>query len=246
MTSHFATQANVQKISNSPQRAKRFKECCKFKDLKSIKIKLDVKTRWDSGYLMMSQAVYLRKAIDQFIDDADDNEHLYLYKLSSDEWNMCEILITILMPFKQASQTLQQGTRPSIDEVFYTYESLFNKIDQLKATFMLPRYLKKDWVNALHVAVDAMSAKLGKHYDHTDQPFVYPEGVILEPCGKLALFEQELFPGHNMAQKYKDACRKRYVDDYELAVQAIDEESEDPSLPLSKGKFSEHAYYGGY
>ena len=159
---------------------------------------------------------------------------------------MCEILITILMPFKQASQTLQQGTRPSIDEVFYTYESLFNKIDQFKATFMLPRYLKKDWVNALHIAVNAMSAKLGKHYDRTDQPFVYPEGVILEPCGKLALFEQELFPGHNMAQKYKDACRKRYVDDYELAVQAIDEESEDPSLPSSKGKFSEHAYYGGY
>jgi len=46
-----------------------------------------------------------------------------------------------------------------------------------------------------------------------DQPFVYPEDVIMEICGKLALFEQGSFPGHNMVQKCKD--HKHYIDDYE-------------------------------
>ena len=195
---------------------------------------------------MISRAVYLWAAIDQFIDDAEEREKvLKRYELSPVEWNMSELLLTILMPFKQASQILQQTTRPSIDEVFYTYEFLFNKIDQLKATFNLPENQDKDWVQTLHIAVKAMSKKLVKHYNRADKPFVYFEGVILEPRGKLVLFQQKSFPGHNMASKYKDACRKRYTTEYQSSAWVEDGEEEAQSS--RKRTFSERdEYHGGY
>ena len=145
-------------------------------------------TRWDSAYTMLARAVYLRKAVDHFVVHPDDT--LEKYKLSNMEWEIAELLVTILLPFKKASTTLQSTSRPAIDEVFWTYEQSFNKIDKLKKTLCLPEHESKPWVEELHAAVDKMLAKLRKHYDKTDKPYVYPDGVILEPCGKLILFKQ--------------------------------------------------------
>jgi hypothetical protein len=36
-----------------------------------------------------------------------------------------------------------------------------------------------------------MSKKLAKYYTKTDKPYVYADGVILEPQGKLVHFDQE-------------------------------------------------------
>ena len=41
--------------------------------------------------------------------------------------------------FKKATTTLQSASHPAIDELFWTYETLFNKIDMLKATFSLEK-----------------------------------------------------------------------------------------------------------
>ena len=137
------------------------------------------------------------------------------------EWEMCELLVTILLPFKKTSLILQRTTRPSIDEVFYTYESLFNKIDKLKATFSLPAYQDKEWAIQLHNAVEVMSVKLAKHYDRTAKPYVYPNSVILEPCGKLVLFKQETFEEHYQAE-YNMACQDHYIKEYESALLQVD------------------------
>ena len=62
-----------------------------------------------------------------------------------------------------------------------------------------------------------MAGKLHKHYDLTAKPFVYPDRVILEPCGKLILFKQQTWAAH-YSEQYRTACRKRYVDQYETAT----------------------------
>ena len=161
---------------------------------------------------MLARAVYLRKAVEHFVSDADDK--LLKYKLSAREWEMAELLVTILLPFKTASTTLQSTTRPSIDRVFWTYEILFNKIDKLKSTFCLPTYSHRAWVHELHVAVDNMASKLRKYYDQTDKPYVYSDGVILEPCGKLLLFKQQTWEPH-LAEQYRKDARDRYIKNYE-------------------------------
>ena len=67
----------------------------------------DVATRWDSAYRMLARALFLRKAIDQFIGDEDDESdkdgHLSMYKLTKKEWDQAGVIVTILLPFKLTS-----------------------------------------------------------------------------------------------------------------------------------------------
>jgi len=176
----------------------------------------DIKTRWDSAYRMLARALYLRKAIDHFVDDEDDD--FAMYKLTKKEWNQVAVLVSILLPFKITSQRLQATKRPAIDSVFWIYESLFNKIDALKATFNLPEYADEEWIQELHAGVEQLSIKLEKYYDKTDVPFVYPDSCLLEPKGKDILFKQQNFGGgggRNWAEEYKRSCRNRYIRQYE-------------------------------
>ena len=82
---------------------------------------LNCSTRWDSAYNMFTRACYLRKIIDHFMIDDDDRkskQRLVKYKLSDREWEMCELLVIILLPFKKISTILQSTSHPAIDEVF--------------------------------------------------------------------------------------------------------------------------------
>jgi len=128
---------------------------------------------------------------------------------------MCGLIVTMLMPFKRANIALQGASHPAIDEVVWTYESLFNKINMVKETLSRPEYVDRLWADQLHDAMDQMATKLRTHYDATDKPFVYPDGVILEPKGKLILFKQHTFEPH-LCEQYSNACRQCYIDNYEL------------------------------
>lgn len=174
----------------------------------------DVVTRWDSAYKMLSRALYLRKAIDHFVDEDEDLASL---KLTKKEWDQAAVIVTILLPFKVTSQRLQATKRPAIDSVFWDYEALFNKIDAIKETLNKPEYMDKEWAQELHIGVQQLSEKLEKYYNKTSAPFVYPDSCILEPRGKLILFKQERFGGggSNYAEQYKENCRNRYIREYE-------------------------------
>jgi len=130
-------------------------------------MRYDVPTRWNSAYLMLIRACYLRKTIDQYIHDQEDEaKHLKLwqYKLSRTEWEQVETLIAILLPFKTISVKLQKTSRPRIDHVFWSYENLFNNIDDLQTMLSRPRHRNKPWTKSLAVAVDQMRLKLSKYY----------------------------------------------------------------------------------
>ena len=183
--------------------------------LKPLRLLNDIVTRWDSAYRMLSRALYLRKAIDAFVNDDDEFEDL---RLSKKEWNQASVICTILLPFKIASTRLQSTKRPGIDSVFWDYENLFNKIDALKATFAQADYCNEEWVQELHAGVEKMSLKLQKYYTRTNLPSAYSDSCILEPKGKLLLFQQAGFGGEQggrYAEKYKQECRERYVKHYE-------------------------------
>jgi hypothetical protein len=87
----------------------------------------DVVTRWGSCHDMLERAVYLRKAIDAFVKDL----HFSELEISANEWTQVEFVLNILIPFKATCMCLQQTSHPSIEVVFYTYESLFNELDRL-------------------------------------------------------------------------------------------------------------------
>ena len=95
----------------------------------------DIITRWDLVYKILARALFLWKAIDQFVDDENKDNDLSIYKLIRKEWDQAEVIVMILLSFKLTRIHLQATKRPGIDMVFWEYESLFNKIDAIKSTF---------------------------------------------------------------------------------------------------------------
>src|SRR5438046_10242116 len=52
-----------------------------------------------------------------------------------------------------------------------------------------PDYCNEEWVQELHAGVEKMSLKLQKYYTRTNLPSAYSDSCILEPTGKLLLFQ---------------------------------------------------------
>src|SRR5436190_1299712 len=80
---------------------------------------------------MLARALFLRKAIDQFVDDENEDNDLSIYKLTRKEWDQAGVIVTILLPFKLTSVRLQATKRPGIDMIFWEYESLFNNYETI-------------------------------------------------------------------------------------------------------------------
>jgi hypothetical protein len=84
----------------------------------------------------------------------------------------------------------------------------------LKFTLNLAQCVNEEWAQDVRQAVEKMSVKLRKHHDNTAKPFVYPDGVILEPCVKLIPLKQVTWD-QRYVEQYRLACRKGFVDKYQ-------------------------------
>jgi hypothetical protein len=197
----------------------KFIQSCKDSNVKPLRMRIDVPTRWNSAYTMMARAIYLQPAIERFVRDNRGNSKVDPTELSGAEWELVEMLTSILLPFKTTSQQLQCTSRPGIDQVFWVYETLFNKIDKLTSTIKKAIGKKKPWAKALQGAIEEMGSKLSKYYEKTGLPFVYSDSVILDPFCKLLLFEQASFREANGHMKWKETytkgCRQRFVEQYQ-------------------------------
>jgi hypothetical protein len=107
----------------------KFLKACEYHDRRELRLIYDCPTRWNSVYDMLSRALYLRPAIEAFLDK---DPKLSKLRLSDSEWDKAELMLAILRPFKIASVRLQGMRKPGIDKVFYYYESLFDDIDKVK------------------------------------------------------------------------------------------------------------------
>ena len=171
----------------------------------------DNPTRWNSVFLMLQRALYLRKAIEYFLRR---NPTYDQYKLSTMEWKQVEFLVYILHPFQACSSRLEGTTRPGIAKVFWVYESLFNELDRLSDLMEDPENSEHQWLKALKPALDAMVATLQKYYNKTSGKSVYFNGVLFEPRSKLSLFRQASWTDVDI-QAYLADTRELYVEEYE-------------------------------
>ena len=176
----------------------------------------DNPTRWNSAYKLLDRAIYLRKAIEKFLDDETPKlkKILKKFKLTKTEWDQAEFMLNILLPFEACSARLEATTRPGIAKVFWVYESLFNEIDRLTTIMKNHRSAHHKWLKASELAFDSMSAKLRKYYKDTENQFVYPDAVIFQPRSKLALFQQKSWEAHHI-KNYSTGCRERFLTEYQ-------------------------------
>ena len=164
---------------------------------------------------MCEHGVYLRKMIDTYISQ-QNFAHL---EISQQEWKRVEFLLDILEPFKRCNDHMEAMKHPSIKKVFWIYESLYNEINHLMKVMDMTVGRDSEWVKELLPVFKDMRTKLTKYYDKTAIPFVYGDGMILDPCLKLYLTKQPTWSGgkrgpYSMAG-YSTSCRKRYCKQYE-------------------------------
>ena len=67
---------------------------------------------------MLARALFLWKAIDQFVDDENEDNDLSIYKLIRKEWDQVEVIVMILLSFKLTNIYLQATKQPGIDMIF--------------------------------------------------------------------------------------------------------------------------------
>jgi len=118
---------NLKKTKSSPQRKEMFHDLCTKYRIRPLEMIQDVVTRWGYAHDMLERAIYLRKPIDAFVKDLSFPD----LQLSPTEWTQVEFVFNILLPLKATSMRLQQTSRPAMEAVFYTYETLFNELDRL-------------------------------------------------------------------------------------------------------------------
>jgi hypothetical protein len=169
-------------VRRSPQRFEAFRKACESLSIRAITIPLPVKTRWSSDFRMMQATLYLRKAINRFIDDwqSDRYQDISEYRLTNAEWAMMEVLHMILLPFQRCTKRFE--TNGEIDYVFFAYDTMFEYLKDVLAALKkreLGRILSQ---SQLINAVNHMIDKLKEYYILTKQSEkVFTDAMILNP-----------------------------------------------------------------
>lgn len=112
-------------INASPQRRDKFKDLQKATRNPQLVPIQDVRTRWNSTYLMLQRAKRLRSELDTFCR-LYDIDHLML---SSDEWRQIDYLLCLTKPFYIYTMALSKTKDVTIHNIFSLYNQLFKHLE---------------------------------------------------------------------------------------------------------------------
>jgi len=135
----------------------------------------------------------MRQAINLYVTEERDLAYL---ALSNPEWDQCGALLTILYPFKVQSTRIQQTDRPTIHRVYWSYERMFNTIDELRDDLQNSlahgRRKDRDWIMQLLNAINEIERKLKSYYTAATH-YVFSKACLFHPATKISLFESGSF-----------------------------------------------------
>ena len=129
-----------------------------------MKVLQDVKTRWNSTYLMSVRCLRLRAAIDQFWVQMGGESSGASLKLDPREWKIIEYLVELMHPYATQGAALSASVRPTIDLVWEKYNLLFDHLDKQKAKLQRKSHT---WKKQLLPALEAAKDKLSSYYEET-------------------------------------------------------------------------------
>lgn len=180
-------------IHASPQRLETFENLQKdpdHADLRQRDPKLkpiqDVKTRWNSTYLMLRRAKRLRGFFQPFCEEYDCKEMLP----SEEEWRQIDYLLYITEPFFYYTTELSKTRDVTVHLVFKIYNALFEHLEQLKKQL---RRKRVHWKKHMLESLEAGRVKLDEYYSQTDnvKGHVFAISTMLAPDNRFQFFQSD-------------------------------------------------------
>lgn len=187
-------------MNSSPQRQEQFFE------LQSNSPKLvpiqDVRTRWNSTFLMLRRAKRLRPIFDQYCL----RENLTDLMLDQEHWRQIDYLLWITQPFFKFTTALSKSKDITVHSVFGIYNTLF---DHLEKSINQLRRKKVPWKKTMLKALEASKQKLGDYYHNTKEIHgdLFAIATILAPQYKLQFFSSWAEDGIDYSERYQKSIR---------------------------------------
>jgi hypothetical protein len=185
-------------VNASPQRRETFY------NLQTTNVKLvpiqDVRTRWNSTFLMLRRAKRLRPIFAPFCAEYDCEEML----LHEEEWRQVDYLLCITEPFFNYTTQLSKTRDVTAHYVFRIYNKLFEHLEQSMKQLRRKRML---WKKQMLHALEAGRLKLDEYYSQTDniRGHIYAISTMLAPVNKFKFFLTK-----DWDQKWRDTYRKSF------------------------------------
>lgn len=174
-------------VSKSPQRREIFLGLLnQTKERKVVPLQ-DVKTRWNSTYLMLQRAKRLQSVFNEFPSHSNCPE----LKLSQEECRQIEYLLCLTQPFFKFTTALSKTKDVTAHSIFIIYNRLFDHLD--KSIYQL-RPKKVPWKKLMLSALKAARQKLRNYYAETDNTpnDLYAIGTMVGPSNKFQFFKPRI------------------------------------------------------
>jgi hypothetical protein len=167
----------------------------------------DVKTRWNSTFLMLQRAKNLQTICDKYCSECGLSDLV----LTGDEWKQIDYLLSITQPFFNFTTVLSKTKDVTIHIVFSIYNQLF---DHLEKSIDQLRRKKARWQITMRTTLEYAAQKLRGYYAETDEAHgdLYAIATIMAPQNKLDYFSGKDWKGPYREQ-YRESLEK-YLEPY--------------------------------
>ncbi|CAB4488750.1 unnamed protein product [Rhizophagus irregularis] len=171
----------IAKVRASPQRRECFSMQCTVLKIKDLELIPDIRTRWNSTYMMMNRALYLCEPL-HYMASADNELKIYL--LSDEDWNRIQEVESLMECFQTATLAMSEANHPTLCQTIPIYNYLLDIIED----FIDQKKPSEDVV----IAANNAKEKLLRYYPTSDG-LVYIISTILDPKNKMEYYYENGF-----------------------------------------------------
>ena len=173
--------------NSTPQRIHKYKELCERYNMSNKNLlTIDVSTRWNSTYGMITTAWDKRKVLNIMATTClKGGKGIYL--IISEEWDLLKIFADELLDFKEATEMFSQSkaiTSPNVTSIF---DLLLNQLNMSIIALGNPsqgvmgRPMSIEQAEALKGAYTVMKTKLLKYEPQVKRKPIFPIATVLDP-----------------------------------------------------------------
>ncbi|KAJ6041644.1 hypothetical protein N7460_007034 [Penicillium canescens] len=186
----------------------------------------DVKTRWNSTFLMLRGAKRLRSLFQPFCDEYERPDLV----LDDEEWRQVDYLLFITQPFFDFTVELSKTRDATTHHVFLICNKLFEHLE-LSITQLTRK--KTLWKRQMLQALQAARKKLDEYYSETDnvRGHLYAITTMLAPANKFQFFQTD-----DWDDRWRTTYRKSIEEHLTVYKERLAQQSiSTPSLSLGRG-----------